>query len=52
MLKEDGLYAQFGIYQIGPYSSGEIDYKIPRKFIKNAHILKMMDDLELRDAQR
>ncbi|MFZ4125987.1 MAG: PdaC/SigV domain-containing protein [Rickettsiales bacterium] len=52
MLKEDGLYAQFGVYQIGPYSSGEIDYLIPREFISNQHILKRMDEKEQRDAQR
>lgn len=49
---EKGLYALFGVYQVGPYAAGEIDYVIPREFIRQPHILKILDDAELRDAQR
>lgn len=52
MLDENGLRAVFGIYQIGPYSAGEIDYAIPAQFIKHPHILAILDKKEVRDAQR
>lgn len=43
--EKKGLYALFGIYQVGPYSSGEIDYPIPAEFIIHPHIKAIVESL-------